>query len=444
MSPGTKAALVDRAAAALESIGAVRSPAWTTWFVPGRLEVLGKHTDYAGGRSVICALERGFAFVAIPRGDGKVRVVDGADGSVACFPLDPNLEPGAGWANYPRTVARRVARNFPDARRGADIAFSSDLPPAAGMSSSSALIIGVFLVLADVNAIESGERYRHDIRSREDLAGYLATIENGQGFRSLVGDAGVGTFGGSEDHTAILCAEPGRLAQYAFCPVRRERTVAPPRDHVFAIATSGVAAEKTGAARDAYNRAAAMASRILDLWRSATGRADVSLAAAIASGPDAPDRIRQIVGHSTDAGWPSDRLLDRFEQFFEESERIIPATMARLAAGDAAAIGPLVDRSQRLAERLLGNQIPETTALARSARELGAVAASAFGAGFGGSVWALVPTATHPEFLNRWAAAYRDAFPAAAARAQFFVTCPGPAAIRLENLWMNTPRAGIF
>ena len=73
MSPGTKAALVDRAAAALESIGAVRSPAWTTWFVPGRLEVLGKHTDYAGGRSVICALERGFAFVAIPRpGGGRV------------------------------------------------------------------------------------------------------------------------------------------------------------------------------------------------------------------------------------------------------------------------------------------------------------------------------------------------------------------------------------
>jgi len=49
-------------------------------------------------------------------------------------------------------------------------------------------------------------------------------------------------------------------------------------------------------------------------------------------------------------------------------------------------IGVLIDRSQDGAERLLGNQVPETIALARLARDLGAVAASAFGAGFGGSV----------------------------------------------------------
>src|SRR2546430_13293315 len=55
-----------------------------------------------------------------------------------------------------------------------------------------------------------------------------------------------------------------------------------------------------------------------------------------------------------------------FRSFFEESERIIPETVARLAAYDVDGIGPLVDRSQRLAERLLGNQIPETIALARS------------------------------------------------------------------------------
>ena len=58
-----------------------------------------------------------------------------------------------------------------------------------------------------------------------------------------------------------------------------------------------------------------------------------------------------------------------------------------------AAFGDLVDRSQQLAERRLGNQVPETIELARSARELGARAASAFGAGFGGSVWALVSRA---------------------------------------------------
>ena len=46
------------------------------FFVPGRIEVLGKHTDYAGGRSLLCAVERGFAVLATPRDDAVVRAVD--------------------------------------------------------------------------------------------------------------------------------------------------------------------------------------------------------------------------------------------------------------------------------------------------------------------------------------------------------------------------------
>ena len=46
------------------------------WFVPGRIEFLGKHTDYAGGRCLICALERGFCVVAAARDDDKVRITD--------------------------------------------------------------------------------------------------------------------------------------------------------------------------------------------------------------------------------------------------------------------------------------------------------------------------------------------------------------------------------
>src|SRR5258708_3213568 len=46
------------------------------WFVPGRIEVLGKHTDYAGGRSLLCAVERGFCVSASPRRDGVLQVTD--------------------------------------------------------------------------------------------------------------------------------------------------------------------------------------------------------------------------------------------------------------------------------------------------------------------------------------------------------------------------------
>ncbi|GAG45487.1 unnamed protein product, partial [marine sediment metagenome] len=58
-------------------------------------------------------------------------------------------------------------------------------------------------------------------------------------------------------------------------------------------------------------------------------------------------------------------------------------------------------------------------------------AASAFGAGFGGSVWALVAAGKAEEFVQRWASRYKHAHPQAAGGAKFFLTSPGPAAFEL-------------
>ena len=84
------------------------------------------------------------------------------------------------------------------------------------------------------------------------------------------------------------------------------------------------------------------------------------------------------------------------------------------------------DRSQAAAELWLGNQIPETIALARLARTCGALAASAFGAGFGGSVWALVQEAEAPAFLEQWRSRYLANFPDRLPKAEFFPTSAGP------------------
>jgi galactokinase len=299
------------------------------------------------------------------------------------------------------------------------------------MSSSSALLTAVFLALAAVNDLESHEAYRRELRRPEDLAGFLGCIENGQSFGTLEGDRGVGTFGGSEDHTSMLCCGPGRLSQYSFCPVRHERTILLPGALSFVIGVSGVAAEKTGAARDRYNRVSLAARAILDLWRAASGRPDASLAAAASSSPDAPDRIRNLLARAADSRFESSVLLARFDQFMLESVEIVPAVGDAIASGDVGPVGPLVDRSQRGAEEWLGNQLPETVMLARSAREEGALAASAFGAGFGGSVWAIAPSEGTDAFSRRWEARYRVRFPEHAPRMRFFVTRPGPAAVRL-------------
>jgi galactokinase len=402
------------------------------FYVPGRIELLGKHTDYAGGRSLLCTLERGVIILACPRADARVRVTDAVSGETRQLTIAAGQQAVTDdWSNYVATVLRRVARNFPEATRGADMAVASDLPPASGMSSSSALVVAIFLALSAGNDLANNARYRAVIDSPETLAMYLAAIENGQSLNALEGDAGAGTLGGSEDHTAILCCRAGFLSQYAFCPVRLERMIPFPAAYTLVVAFSGVAAQKTGNALAGYNNAAAAARRILDLWNEATKRADATLALALSSERGASRRIRRLleVARKTDAA--AQRLIDRFEQFVMESQTIVPQAGDAIASMRLDVLGELVEASQIAAETGLRNQIPETMALVRLARQAGAVAASAFGAGFGGSVWALVAATDASPFVSAWQAAYQQAHPAPAARAEFIVTRPGPPVVRL-------------
>ena len=404
----------------------MRAPAF---FVPGRIEVLGKHTDYAGGRSLLCAIDRGITVAVQPRADRIVRVTDVVRGETREMPFGPeSTAPGGDWANYVATVVRRVARNFPDARSGAEIRFASDLPVASGLSSSSALVVGMFLALDHVNRLSETAAYRQHIASREDLATYLASVEMGGDFGTFAGDTGVGTLGGSEDHTAILCCQADALSQYSFIPTRLERTIPFPADLAFVVAFSGVAAEKTGSALDSYNEASLAVRRVLEIWNASSGRSDRTLAGTLASSADALARIGTAVAHARPSDFTATRLRERLQQFHEESEVIIPEAADAFARGDLATFGSLVDRSEIMAEEWLGNQVAETKSLVRVARERGAIAASAFGGGFGGSVWAITETATADAFLGDWRARYAMEFPNAAERAEFFVTRPGAAA----------------
>ncbi len=393
------------------------------WWVPGRIEVLGKHTDYGGGRSLLCAVERGFHVVATPRDDAVVRIVDASTRASVTIPFAPDAEPRpAHWTDYPITVVRRIARDFPGARTGMNAMIRSSLPSAAGLSSSSAMVIACFLPLAALNNLRDRPAWSA-LPDQDALAGYLGAMENGRAFATSAADRGVGTQGGSEDQTAILCAEPGQLLQYHFLPVTREATVPLPAGWQFVIAMSGVHAAKGGAVQARYNALAADVASLLAIWQRHTGRPDQSLFAAVRSAPDATTRLNEMLD--------DDALRARLEQFVTETEVIIPEVTGCLRAGDIAGLREPVARSQALAENALRNQVPETTYLAERATELGAAAASAFGAGFGGSVWALVPDHDARNFASRWRDDYVARFPDRRNRAEFFPTRPGPAATEL-------------
>jgi galactokinase len=432
----SRARLFARTAGALSvtsESGSSQTP--LAFFVPGRIQVLGKHTDYAGGRTMVAATEQGFCVAALPRDDRQIVVIDAASGETIIFRADGDVQPQAdSWSYYPMTVAKRVAKNFPGANRGAVIALISDLPQAAGLASSSALMSGVFLALAEINQLAARNDYWHCIGSKTDLAGYLTAIEQGQDFDTLEADGSTGAFEGGETYTAILCAEPNHVSQCAFGPIEFEKLIPLPPGYLFAVGASGVMSDKIGAAGERRSAAARLASTLVELWRRETGRDDPHLAAALGSSPDAVERLRRIantISGSDFGGLAPEAPSARLEHFVIESGEILPAASDALERGDLRSFGRLVERSQRAAERLLGNQTPETSFLAASARELGAAAASAFGTGFGGSVWALVKTTDIDDFLAAWSAQYGEKFPQHAESARFFATGAGPAAFRV-------------
>lgn len=419
---------VDPALAELAGGGSARA----RWFVPGRLEVLGKRAAESGGRALLCAVGRGLCVAASPRADGRLRIVDAGRGLEGEAEVSGTAgSSGSDWAGLAQSVASRIERRFPDLR-GADVALASDLPRAAGLASSTALVVGLATVLADFNRLAARREWTAAIRSGEDLARFLESLESGRGFAAPAGDGGPTPDAGGSDAAAIVCGEAGRISQFSFAPLRLERTIGLDEDWSFVVAASGVDATSnpSGAGREGRDLPARAADEILAVWNRSTGRRDATLFEAFASGPDASARIRALV-RVLPSAFPNDLLVRRFDQFVEETLSLVPQAAEFLERGEVGRFGDVVDRSQALAESHLGDPSPETAALARSARDLGAAAATAFGVGSGESVWALTKTDGAEAFRRRWAERHGAAFPAAAAASRFFVTRPGPAVVAL-------------
>src|SRR5699024_8580540 len=105
---------------------------------------------------------------------------------------------------------------------------------------------------ADLAGISTSETWTAQLPDRMSLAGYAASIENGKTFKSFAGRPGVGTSGGSLDHTGMLASEAGQISYAEFDPMRLIGRVPLGQEWSFVVAVSGVLAEKTGAAQELY------------------------------------------------------------------------------------------------------------------------------------------------------------------------------------------------
>ena len=159
------------------------------FWVPGRIELVGKHTDYAGGQSLICATDHhhGFAVVTSSRKDSEVHIFTFYDGKEQSIVLDLNNKnstsattagqslSSSSWIRYPSVTIQRLKMNFPDEiKNGANIAVESNLPPASGMSSSSAIICYMFMVMDYYNSLRSSLRFQTYIPTDQDMYTYVS------------------------------------------------------------------------------------------------------------------------------------------------------------------------------------------------------------------------------------------------------------------------------
>lgn len=279
--------------------------------VPGRVNLIGEHIDYHNLPVLPIAIGRSVRVTWHARTDRLIHAASDAYGTRE-FEWTANLAPVADgdWENYLRAAARTVQRKW-GLGYGVEAQIASDLPSAAGLSSSSALLVAVTLALLRANG--------HD-PSFEEL---MEVLPEGEHF--------VGTRGGGMDHAACLASRAGCASLIGFQPVS-VRHIAIPPDWAFLAAHSLVTAEKSGAAREAYN-------------------------------------ARRAGDHSLHVS--------------SEAQRVQDAVRA-MEQRDAAAFGRLLVESHASLRDHLKVSCPELDRLVEAALDAGAIGARLTGAGFGG------------------------------------------------------------
>ena len=124
---------------------------------PGRVNLIGEHTDYNGGFVLPMAIERGTTVAAAVRDDRKIRILSVNVNEAGEINLDaPEKTRRGTWLDYIEGMARILERRN-IILRGADLLINSDVPSGAGLSSSAALEIAVGLALSEISASPIGK-----------------------------------------------------------------------------------------------------------------------------------------------------------------------------------------------------------------------------------------------------------------------------------------------
>jgi N-acetylgalactosamine kinase len=225
---------------------------------PGRVNIMGRHIDHQGGICNLMAIGYETLMIVRPREDDLVRIFSlnsdhfpdrefSIGKMVEDLPWDDwfsliNSEKvsemvqtyGGDWAQYIKAAVLRLQKKFTTEKlSGMDLVVSGNIPMAAGLSSSSTLVVGTAEAAVTINGLDTSPA------QLVDLCG------EGEWF--------VGTRGGSADHTAVKFGQKGKVVKVTFFDFSILDTVPFPQEYVLVVCDSGLKAQKTGNARDLFN-----------------------------------------------------------------------------------------------------------------------------------------------------------------------------------------------
>jgi N-acetylgalactosamine kinase len=225
---------------------------------PGRLNLMGRHVDHRGGFTNFLAIDRETICVAGLRDDDNVVAVNTEPTKFKSQQFNISeligrfawsdwvnfvnsdwvrnlLYSTAGdWVNYIKAAMLRLQHQYQDVKiRGVNIALSGNVPMAAGLSSSSTIVVATLQAAIALNNLE--------LTSQQfiDLCG------EGEWF--------VGSRGGAGDHAAIYLGQRGKIAHVGYLPFRVDKIIDAPADYQVVIANSHIKAAKSSAAKHMFN-----------------------------------------------------------------------------------------------------------------------------------------------------------------------------------------------
>ena len=349
-----------------------------TAYAPGRIEVLGNHTDYNEGYVFSAAIDCGTFFAASPSDDGKVTLVAldlGETYSCALGDVAPVKE-GMTWANYPLGTFNWLFGGKPaDAGRGFKAVFGGNIPLGAGLSSSAALEMATVLALAKLYGIE---------KDRTELA--------------KIGQKAEHTFAGCPcgllDQASSLYGKAGALVKSDFRYNTFENVSLGPTVAFMMVKSNAKHALVDGAyasRRQACEDAAKYFAGVLR--KKVTHLRDVTMAEWVLYRGGLPETTAKRAVHP-----------------IGEDERVLQGAEL-LEKGDLAGFGALMYDSHESSRNWFENSCEELDAIVDAAKAIPEVyGARLSGGGFGGSCCLLIDPAAADAIAARISKEYKEKF----------------------------------